>query len=51
MFIGHYAVALAAKKFAPQVSLGILFLACQLADMASSSQSAVEDQLPYNAAI
>jgi membrane-bound metal-dependent hydrolase YbcI (DUF457 family) len=33
MFIGHYALALAAKKFAPQVSLGILFLACQLADM------------------
>jgi membrane-bound metal-dependent hydrolase YbcI (DUF457 family) len=33
MFIGHYALALAAKKIAPQVSLGILFLACQLADM------------------
>ena len=33
MFIGHYALALAAKKFAPQVSLGILFLACQLADI------------------
>jgi membrane-bound metal-dependent hydrolase YbcI (DUF457 family) len=33
MFIGHYAVALGAKKFAPQVSLGVLFLACQLADL------------------
>ena len=33
MFIGHYALALAAKKIAPQVSLGILFLACQLADI------------------
>jgi len=33
MFIGHYALALAAKRVAPQVSLGILFLACQLADI------------------
>lgn len=33
MFIGHFAVALGAKKFAPGVSLGILFLACQLADL------------------
>ena len=33
MFIGHYAVALGAKKFSPQVSLGVLFLACQLADL------------------
>ncbi len=33
MFIGHYALAFGAKKFAPQVSLGILFLACQLADI------------------
>jgi hypothetical protein len=33
MFIGHYAVALGAKKYAPQVSLGVLFLACQLADL------------------
>jgi len=33
MFIGHFAVALGAKKYAPQVSLGILFLACQLADI------------------
>jgi membrane-bound metal-dependent hydrolase YbcI (DUF457 family) len=33
MFIGHYALALAAKKSAPKVSLGILFLACQLADI------------------
>ena len=33
MFIGHYALALASKKVAPQVSLGMLFLACQLADI------------------
>jgi len=33
MFIGHYAVALGAKPVAPRVSLGILFLACQLADL------------------
>jgi membrane-bound metal-dependent hydrolase YbcI (DUF457 family) len=33
LFIGHFALALGAKKFAPQVSLGILFLACQLADI------------------
>ncbi len=33
MFIGHFAFAFGAKKFAPQVSLGILFLACQLADI------------------
>ena len=33
MFVGHFAIALGAKKLAPQVSLGILFLACQLADI------------------
>lgn len=33
MFIGHFAVALGAKKYAAQVSLGVLFLACQLADL------------------
>jgi len=33
MFIGHLALGLGAKKFAPGVSLGILFLACQLADL------------------
>lgn len=33
MFIGHYAIALGAKKYAPGISLGILFLACQLADL------------------
>ncbi|HEU4381867.1 MAG TPA: hypothetical protein VFR85_00080 [Anaeromyxobacteraceae bacterium] len=33
MFIGHYAVALAAKRAAPRTSLGTLFLAAQLADM------------------
>jgi hypothetical protein len=34
MFVGHFAVALAAKRAAPAVSLGVLFLACQLADLA-----------------
>src|SRR5688500_3713513 len=33
MFIGHYALAFGAKRFAPSVSLGTLFLACQLADL------------------
>ncbi|HJS78173.1 MAG TPA: hypothetical protein VJ778_12235 [Burkholderiales bacterium] len=33
MFIGHFAVALAAKRAAPDVSLGTLFLATQLADL------------------
>jgi len=33
MFIGHFAVAFGAKKYAPAVSLGTLFLACQLADL------------------
>src|SRR3989339_132004 len=33
MFIGHYAVALAAKKGAPKVSLGTLFIAAQLVDL------------------
>jgi hypothetical protein len=33
MFIGHYAVALAAKKAAPRVSLGTLVLASQLIDL------------------
>jgi hypothetical protein len=33
VFIGHYAVALAAKKAAPKVSLGTLFIAAQLVDM------------------
>ena len=33
IFIGHFAMALGAKRFAPQVSLGVLFLACQLADI------------------
>jgi membrane-bound metal-dependent hydrolase YbcI (DUF457 family) len=33
VFIGHFAIALGAKKYAPQISLGILFLACQLADI------------------
>lgn len=33
MFIGHYAVALAAKRTVPRTSLGTLFLAAQLADM------------------
>jgi len=33
MFIGHFALAFGAKKHTPQVSLGILFLAVQLADL------------------
>jgi len=32
MFIGHYAVAFAAKRAAPVASLGTLFLACELVD-------------------
>lgn len=34
MFVGHFAVAFAAKRAAPQVSLGTLFFAAQLADLA-----------------
>jgi hypothetical protein len=34
MFIGHYAVALAAKRLAPRTSLGTLFAAAQLLDLA-----------------
>ena len=33
MFIGHYALAFGTKRFAPTVSLGMLFLACQFADL------------------
>jgi hypothetical protein len=33
MFIGHFAMGFGAKRFAPQLSLGVLFLACQLADL------------------
>jgi hypothetical protein len=33
MFIGHYAAGLAAKRLAPTISLGTLFLAVQLADL------------------
>ena len=33
MFIGHFAVGIAAKRAAPVVSLGTLFLACQFADL------------------
>ena len=33
MFVGHFAIAVGAKKYAPQVSRGMLFLACQLADL------------------
>lgn len=33
MFLGHFAVALAAKRAAPELSLGTLFLAAQLADL------------------
>jgi hypothetical protein len=33
MFIGHFAVAFAAKPMAPTVSLGTLFLACEWVDL------------------
>ena len=33
MFLGHFGVALAAKKAAPNISLGMLVLGAQLADM------------------
>ena len=33
MFLGHFALAFGAKKAAPAVSLGALFLACQFADL------------------
>src|SRR5215831_18337196 len=33
MFIGHFAAGFAAKRVAPRVSLGLLFLAAQLADV------------------
>jgi hypothetical protein len=33
VFIGHFAVAFAAKRAAPGISLGTLFLAAQLADL------------------
>ncbi len=33
MFIGHYGVALAVKRAEPKISLGVLFLAAQLADV------------------
>jgi uncharacterized membrane protein len=33
MFLGHFAAAFAAKRAAPAVSLGTLFLSCQLADL------------------
>jgi len=33
MFIGHFGLGFGAKRLAPEVSLGTLFLACQLADL------------------
>src|SRR5262249_35242118 len=33
MFIGHFALAFGAKRAAPGVSLGLLFAACELADL------------------
>ncbi len=33
MFIGHYALALGAKKISPKLSLGTLFISTQLVDM------------------
>jgi hypothetical protein len=33
VFMGHFAIGFGAKRAAPAVSLGMLFLACQLADL------------------
>jgi hypothetical protein len=33
MFIGHFAVGLAAKRYSPKVNLGIFFISCQLLDL------------------
>jgi hypothetical protein len=33
VFIGHFAVAFAAKRAAPRASLGTLFIACELVDL------------------
>ena len=33
MFIGHFGVGLGAKKVAPQISLGTLFIAAQFVDL------------------
>jgi hypothetical protein len=33
MFIGHYGVSFAAKRYSPGVSLGALFVAVQLLDV------------------
>jgi hypothetical protein len=33
MFLGHFAVAMAAKKVAPNASLGTLVLSAQFADL------------------
>src|SRR6187551_2761072 len=33
MFIGHFGVGMGAKKFAPRVSLGVLFIAAQFLDL------------------
>lgn len=33
MFVGHFGLGMGAKKAAPSVSLGTLFLACQFADL------------------
>lgn len=33
MFIGHYGIAFALKRYAPKISLGILFIAVQLVDI------------------
>ena len=33
MFVGHFAIAFGAKRYAPHVSLGVMFLTCQMADL------------------
>lgn len=37
MFVGHYGVAMVAKRYAPELSLGTLFIATQLMDIAHSA--------------
>jgi hypothetical protein len=56
MFIGHYGVSFAAKRFATRTSLGALFLAVQLLDVLAIFVLAGVEKLrivpgftPYNA--
>ena len=52
MFIGHYGVALAAKRVAPRTSLGVLIIAAQLVDLVWPVLLIMRnDPLPATAAI